>query len=174
LGPACFFPVERHGARLPGGYRVVDAIGLPLAHVYGQPPDAVAFSDKRLTDDETHKIARLIARLPELVELERHGNKARSRRKPQPLRSKPVTIGDLIRAGKLLEVHCGNCRPVRHLYIDVGSLDLPKRLPVPQIADHLVCSMCGAKNSDTYHPIWARPDARVPGVTGQNPDFNKR
>jgi hypothetical protein len=29
---------------------------------------------------------------------------------------KPVTIGDLIREGKLLEVHCGNCRPERHLY----------------------------------------------------------
>jgi hypothetical protein len=38
-------------------------------------------------------------------------------------------IGDLIRGGKLLEVHCSSCRPARHLYIDVGSLDLPKRLP---------------------------------------------
>src|SRR4051812_41812202 len=27
----------------------------------------------------------------------------------QPLRSKPVMIGDLIREGKLLEVHCANC-----------------------------------------------------------------
>jgi hypothetical protein len=38
---------------------------------------------------------------------ERDRNKSRSRRKPQPLRFKPVTIGDLIREGKLLEVHCG-------------------------------------------------------------------
>ena len=78
-----------------------------------------------------------------------------------PLRIKPVTIGDLIRDGKLLEVHCGNCRPARHLYIDAGSLDLPKRLPVAQIADHLVCSVCGAKNSGTYHPMDPRraPDA---------------
>jgi hypothetical protein len=147
---------------IPSGYRVIDANGLPLAHVYGQPPNAIAISDKRLTNNEAEKIARL----PELVELEKDRNKARSRRKPQPLHFKPVTVGDLIREGKLLEVHCGNCRPARHLYIDAGSLDL---LPVPQIADHLACSVCGAKNSDTYHPIWARPDARVPGVTGRYP-----
>jgi len=98
---------------------------------------------------------------------------ARSRRKPQPLRLKPVTVGDLIRDGKLLEVHCSSCRPARHLYID-ASLDLPKQMPVPEVANHLVCSVCGAKNSDTYHPIWARPDARVAGVTGRYPDFDKR
>jgi hypothetical protein len=33
-------------------------------------PDAVAFSDKRLTDDEAEKLARLIVRLPELIKLE--------------------------------------------------------------------------------------------------------
>jgi hypothetical protein len=98
----------------------------------------------------------------------RNNPRARSRREPQPLHLKPLTVGDLIREGKLL-VHCGNCRPARHLYIDARSLDLPKRLPVPQIANHLVCSVCGAKNSDTYHPIWARPDARVPGVTVHYP-----
>jgi hypothetical protein len=36
-----------------------------------------------------------------LVELERDRNRARSRRKPQPLYIKPVTIGDLINEGKL-------------------------------------------------------------------------
>jgi hypothetical protein len=51
-----------------------------------------------------------------LVELEKERNRARSRCKPQPLRFRPVTIGDLIREGKLLEVHCSNCRPERHLY----------------------------------------------------------
>ena len=168
------FPRPWRFEPIPGGYRVVDATGLALAHVYGQPPNAIAISDKRLTNNEAEKIARLIARLPELVELEKDRNKAKSRRKAQPLHFKPVTVGDLIRERKLLEVHCGNCRPARHLYMDAASLDLPRRLPVPQIADHLVCSVCGAKNSDTYHPIWARPDARVPGVTGRYPDFNKR
>src|SRR5437762_1217756 len=32
-----------------------------------------------------------------------------------------------------------------------------------RIATHLSCSVCGAKNSDTYHPIWVRADARAPG-----------
>jgi hypothetical protein len=85
-----------------------------------------------------------------------------------------VTLRDLAMDGKLLEVECSACRRSRHLYIEPLSLGLPKRLAVPEVANHLVCSICGAKNSDTYHPIWARPDARVPGVTGQYPDFNKR
>ena len=59
----------------------MDAAGLALAHVYGQPPDAIAFSDKRLTADEAEKLARLIVRLPELIELERDRNKAKSRRR---------------------------------------------------------------------------------------------
>jgi hypothetical protein len=66
------------------GYRVIDANGLALAHVYGQPPDAVAFSDKRLTDDEAEKFARQIVRLPEFIVLERERNKAKSRRRSPP------------------------------------------------------------------------------------------
>jgi hypothetical protein len=167
------FPRPWRFEPIPGGYRVIDANGLALAHVYGEPPNAIAISDKRLTTNEAEKIARLIARLPELVELEKDRNRAKSRRKPQPLRFKPVTIGDLIKSGKLLEVSCSSCRPARHLYIDAGSLDLPKRLPVPEVASHLVCSVCGARNGETYHPIWARPDARVSGATGQYPDYSK-
>ena len=107
------FPRPWRFEPIPGGYRVIDANGLALAHVYGQPTAAIALSDHRLTDDEAERIARLIVRLPELVELERDRNKAKSRRKPQPLRSKPVTIGNLIWEGKLLEVHCGSCRTRR-------------------------------------------------------------
>jgi hypothetical protein len=68
--------------------------------------------------------------------LERDRNRARS--KLQPLRIKPVTIGDLARDGKLLEVECSACRPSRHLYIEPLSLGLPKRLAVPEVANHLV------------------------------------
>jgi hypothetical protein len=67
------------------------------------------------------------ARLPELAEVERDRNKARSRQTRQPLHSKPVTIGDLIRDGKLLEIHCGNCRPERHHYLNPEILRLPGR-----------------------------------------------
>jgi hypothetical protein len=38
-----------------------------------------------------------------------------------------VTIGDLIKSGKLLEVECSACRPSRHLYIEPLSLGLPKQ-----------------------------------------------
>jgi len=169
------FPRPWRFEPIPGGYRVIDANGLALAHVYGEPANAIAISDKRLTNHEAEIIARLLARLPELVELERDRNRARSRRKPQLLRIKPVTIGDLIGEGRLLEIHCSSCRPARHLYIDAGSLDLPRRMPVPEVANHLVCSKCGARNRETHNPIWARPDARVSGATGQYPDFfNKR
>jgi hypothetical protein len=34
-----------------------------------------------------------------------------------------VSIGDLIKSGKLLKVHCSSCRPARHLYPEAGSLD---------------------------------------------------
>jgi hypothetical protein len=91
---------------IPGGYRVIDANGLALAHVYGEPASAIA-ARTRLT------------------------------------------------------------------YINAGSLDLPKRLPVPEVASHLVCSICGAKNSDTYHPIWARPDARSSSATVHYPDYTE-
>ena len=99
----------------------------PLAHVYGEPSNAIAFSDQRLTDDEAEKIARLIVRLSELVELERERNNAKSRRRSPPLQ-RPVTLGDLARDGKLLEVECSACRPSRHFYIEPLSLRLPKRL----------------------------------------------
>jgi hypothetical protein len=40
---------------------------------------------------EARRISTLISRLPELVEFEKDRNRAQDRRKPQPLRSKPVT-----------------------------------------------------------------------------------
>ena len=74
----------------------------------------------------------------------------------------PVTVGDLKRAGKLLEIGCLGCG--RHLYVDPAGVDLPDRLPVPQTAARLACSGCGAINQPTWHPISARPDARAPAV----------
>jgi hypothetical protein len=136
-----------------------------------QLPNTTALSDKRPTDDEAQRLARLIVRLPELIEPERERKKAKSRRRSPPP-SRPVTVGDLARDGKLLEVECSTCKPPRHLYIEPLSLGLPKRMPVPEVADHLVCSVCGARNSETYDPIWARPAARVGGV-GHYPDYSK-
>jgi hypothetical protein len=128
--PSRRFPKPWTVEPMPNGYRVIDASGVTLAHVYGQPDGAIAVSETRLTNDEARRISKLISRLPELVELERDCNKARSRRKPKPLRFKPVTIGDLIKDGKLLEVHCGNCRPERHLYLNPEILPVGRRLSV--------------------------------------------
>jgi hypothetical protein len=116
--PSRRFPKPWTVEPMASEYRVIDAVGMVLAHVYGQPDGAIAVSRTRLTNDEARRISKLMSRLPELVNLERDRNKARSRRRYQPPRFKPVTIGDLIRQGKLLEVHCSNCQPERHLYLD--------------------------------------------------------
>jgi hypothetical protein len=38
--------------------------------------------------------------------------------------------------------------PSRHLYIEPLSLGLPKLPRVPDVANHLVCSVCGARNNE--------------------------
>jgi len=74
----------------------------------------------------------------------------------------PVTIADLIRYGKLLEIGCLGCG--RHVYVYAAGVGLPGSLPVPKAAARLACSGCGAINQPSWHPIYARPDARAPGV----------
>src|SRR5262245_201749 len=87
--PSRRFPKPWTIEPIPNGYRVIDANGIGLAHVYGQPDGAIAVSETRLTNDEARRISKLISRLPELMEVEQERNKARSQRKPQPIRSKP-------------------------------------------------------------------------------------
>jgi hypothetical protein len=55
-------------------------------YAYGCDPDRISASEQKLTTDEARRISKLIAPLPELVELEKDRDGARSRRKPQPLR----------------------------------------------------------------------------------------
>jgi hypothetical protein len=43
---------------------------------------------------------------------------------------------------------------------------------VPEVARYLICSKCGARNTELHNPIWARPDARIGGV-GHYPDYGK-
>jgi hypothetical protein len=66
--PTRRFPKPWTVEPMPSGYRVVDANGVVLAYVYGQPDGSIAHSDTRLTSDEARRISKLIARLPELVE----------------------------------------------------------------------------------------------------------
>jgi hypothetical protein len=71
----------------------------------------------------------------------------------------PVTIADLIRDGKLLEIGCLGYG--RRVYVDAAGAGLPNNLPVPSAAARLACSCCGAINQPSWHPIYARPDARA-------------
>lgn len=61
------FPKPWRVHEIPGGYRVDDAYGQPLAYVYGDPAANRPAKIDALTRDEARRIARAIARLPELL-----------------------------------------------------------------------------------------------------------
>jgi hypothetical protein len=48
--PSRRFPKPWTVEPMPSGYRVIDANGMVLSHVYGQPVGAIAVSDTRLTN----------------------------------------------------------------------------------------------------------------------------
>ena len=77
--------------------------------------------------------------------------------------SDPVTIGDLRREGKLLEVWCSSCR--RIAYVDPKELPLPDAQPVPKAWRHFRCDTCHERAG------YSRPDARVIDVDGKYPKF---
>jgi hypothetical protein len=165
------FPKPWSVEPIPSGYRVLDANGIVLAHVYAEPEGTIGHSDTRLTSDEARRISKLIARLPELVEVERDRNRAKSRRKPQTLRFKSVTIGDLIRAGKLLEstVPTAGRRGT--------SFSIPRSSECPGACQcsrwpAISSALSAVPEKETNNPIWARPAARVGGV-GQCPEFSR-
>lgn len=60
------FPAPWQTVDIPGGYRIDDAHGQSVAYVYGDDLHH-GVNDRRLTKDEARRIARAIARLPELL-----------------------------------------------------------------------------------------------------------
>lgn len=60
------FPPPWAVVETPGGYRVDDASGFPLAYFYGEDRPSVGTGDK-LTRDEARRLATNFARLPELL-----------------------------------------------------------------------------------------------------------
>ena len=53
--------------QIPGGFKVVDAVGQALAYVYASETKAQADAAKVLTMDEARRIASNIAKLPTLL-----------------------------------------------------------------------------------------------------------
>lgn len=61
-----------------------------------------------------------------------------------------VTIGDLKRERRLLEVGCQGCS--RHAYVDPGSLGVSDGQSVPLLAKRLRCARCGTRNDAIHSP----------------------
>ena len=145
------FPKPWTAEAAAGGYLVKDGNDLPLAYVYGRNPTRINASE--LTFEEARDIAELIACVPELVDLLDQG-KTRSRQEQPAFQTNTGTLADLSRNERMLEVGCKSCQ--RHLFIRPSSLKLPQRTPIAEVASHLNCSQCGAKNTDLHTPIWSR------------------
>jgi hypothetical protein len=61
------FPPPWTVAKIPGGLKVCDAQGQSLAYVYSRETPADALTAGVLTEDESRRIARNIAKLPALL-----------------------------------------------------------------------------------------------------------
>ena len=60
------FPPPWRVEDTPGGWKVIDSTGFPVAYVYGEDRGRGA-NDQGMTKDEARRIAVNIARLPELL-----------------------------------------------------------------------------------------------------------
>jgi hypothetical protein len=61
------FPPPWHVEQIPGGYRVIDEHGRPLAYVYTADGGTRSALPVSLTPAEALALARAIARLPEIM-----------------------------------------------------------------------------------------------------------
>jgi hypothetical protein len=64
----------------------------------------------------------------------------------------PVTIGDLIREGKLLWGYCRDCYRERDL--DPATIPLPPETPVPGLGQRMRCTVCGSNRIDTRPELY--------------------
>jgi hypothetical protein len=64
----------------------------------------------------------------------------------------PVTLGDLINAGKLLWVYCCDCGRERD--VDPAALPLPADFPVPSVGSRMKCSACASRKIDAKPELY--------------------
>jgi hypothetical protein len=95
--PSRRFPKPWSVESTPSGYRVGDANGIVLAHVYGEPERAIGQSDARLTSEEPCRN----------LQADRQASRARRARegpqqgqKPAQAAAAPVQVGDDWRCGR--------------------------------------------------------------------------
>jgi hypothetical protein len=63
------------------------------------------------------------------------------------MQTRPVKLGDLIEAKKLLWVSCCDCGHERD--VDPAALPLSWDMPVHFISTHMKCSACGSRKINT-------------------------
>jgi hypothetical protein len=64
----------------------------------------------------------------------------------------PVTLGDLIREGKLLWIYCRDC--CREGDVDPATIPLPPEFPVPEVDSRMKCSACGSRALETTPELY--------------------
>ena len=64
----------------------------------------------------------------------------------------PVTLGDLIRADKLLWVYCRDCHRERD--VNPANVPLPADTPVSEIGKRMKCSNCGSRAVETKPELY--------------------
>lgn len=83
---------------------------------------------------------------------------------PDP--TKPVTLADLDRQGKLAWVYCNECGRERD--VPPRDLGLPLDTPAPEAGKRLVCSACGDRK------VTVRPELYPGGVEEASRELKRR
>ena len=68
---------------------------------------------------------------------------------------KPVTLGDIIDAGRSLWCYCLDC--CRERDVDPAAVPLPRDYPVPMVGRRMVCTSCGGRRVQTKPQIHTLP-----------------
>jgi hypothetical protein len=76
-----------------------------------------------------------------------------------------ITLADIAAEGRLLHVWCKECG--HRAKLNAAKIDLPPSSPIPGIANRMWRSKCGARNTETSHPVNALMDPCSRGADGR-------